>query len=143
MNPYKFIPIAQAIASLSKDPSTKVGAVVVDDDGTILSVGYNGFPRGVEDDPKRYSHRGTKLELISHAEANAVAQAARVGARLLGSTLVVTSLHPCSNCAKLIIQAGIKKVIAPTINPMSSWLQEWEIATKMFIEADVDVEFYE
>lgn len=146
MNPLKFIPVAEAIASLSKDTSTKVGAVVLDADYNILSVGFNGFPRGVKDTPERYASKELKYPRIAHAEMNAIAQAARVGARLLGSTMIVTALYPCSMCTRLIIQAGIKRVYAPKmdralINPL--WLQEAELAFSMFGEAGVEVVTYD
>lgn len=146
MNPLKFVPIAKAVASLSKDPSKQVGAVVLDPDGNILTTGYNGFPRGVDDDAERYANRDVKLLYIAHAEANAIAQAARVGAKLLGSSIVLTALYPCSNCAKLIIQAGIKKVYAPwMLNPHSinsQWFAEKAISETLFEEAGVVVEEY-
>lgn len=138
MNPLSFLGVAQAMAALSKDPSTQVGAVCVDRDNTILSVGFNGFPRGVTDDPARYAHRPTKYAFIAHAEANAIAQAARVGARLLGASLILTELHPCSECAKLIIQAGIERVYAP-ISDNPRWSEDAAVAAAMFMEAGVKV----
>ena len=145
MTPLDFIPIAQAISQMSKDPSTKVGAVIVDRDNNILSTGLNGFPRGVIDDPARYADRAIKLRFVAHAESNAISQAARVGARLLDSILVVTALFPCTNCAKMIIQAGIKTVYAPKMNPVSSnqqWFIEEEFSRQMFNEAGVTVIYY-
>ncbi len=141
MNPLRFLPVALAVAGLSKDESTKVGAIILDEDCNILATGFNGFPRGVKDTPERYTDKTVKYSLVSHAEANAIAQAARTGARLLGSTMIVTSLYPCSGCAKLIIQAGIKKVYAPKqgdeINP--KWIAEAMISRQMFGEAGVEV----
>lgn len=141
MNPLKFIPVAQAMAGLSKDPRTKVGAVVIDSDGNILVTGYNGFPRGVGDNPDRYADRACKLRLISHAEANCIAQAARNGIRLKGASIVLTELFPCSNCAKLIIQAGITRVYAPVMNPGHSieWYTEKNTSDLLFDEAEVEV----
>lgn len=138
----KFRVVAQAVATFSKDPSTKVGAVVVDDDGNVLSVGYNGFPRGVDDRMDRYLDRNTKLQFISHAESNAIAQAARNGVRLMGSTLVLTSLFPCSNCAKQIVQAGIRRVFAPVMDRSRAnphWFAEQRISEIMFAESGVEV----
>lgn len=141
----KFIPLAQAVAALSKDPRTKVGALVIDRDSNILSTGYNGFPRGVQDLPERYADREIKLTLTSHAEANAIAQAARNGIRLLGSRLLVTSLFPCSNCAKLIIQAGIIEILAPSSHREGAspiWEKEKEISSLLFKEAGVSITYY-
>jgi dCMP deaminase len=144
MNPLKFIPVAQAIASLSKDPSTKVGAIVVDDDGNILSTGWNSFPRGVDDDPARYADREVKYRLVAHAESNCVSQAARNGVRLKGASIIVTELFPCSNCAKLIIQAGIRRVYAPVMKTHHSgqWFEEKQVSDLMFSEAGVEVVEY-
>lgn len=140
MNPLAFIADAQAAAGKSKDPRTKVGCVVLDDDFALISSGFNGFPRGVRDLPERYADRKTKLELIVHAEANAIAQAARVGARLKGGTMIVTALYPCSACAKLIIQAGIKRIYAPaTQKPDPLWDDEKRISTLLFTEAGVEI----
>lgn len=117
----------------------------MDDDGNIISTGFNGFPRGVKDYESRYADRETKLLFISHAEANAIAQAARVGAKVLGASLIVTALHPCSTCAKLIVQAGIKKVYAPKMDMREAndhWFNEMRIAEALFSEAGIEVEIY-
>ena len=110
-----FIDMAEFVASKSKDNSTKVGAVVVGPDNEILSTGFNGFPRGVEEVlyPERWE-RPQKYEWVIHAEANAIANAARVGISLKGSRLYVNyKMAPCSDCAALIIQAGIKEILGP------------------------------
>ena len=144
MNLLKFIAVAEAMASLSKDPRTKVGAVIVDDDGNILSTGWNSFPRGVDDDPARYADRTVKNQLVSHSEANCIAQAARNGVRLKGANMLLTELFPCSNCAKLIIQAGIRRVYAPVMRGDHSpeWFHEKEISDLLFSEAGVEVVEY-
>jgi dCMP deaminase len=139
MNPHKFIGIAKAVAAMSKDPNTQVGAIAVNDDGVILSVGYNGFPRGVLDLPERLCEWQTKINFSAHAEGNCIAQAARAGHRLHGSTLIVSGLFPCGECAKLIINAGIRKVIAPPPRDGSKWLQSNHLAIQMFNEAGVEV----
>ena len=139
MNLRKFIPMAQQAAALSKDPSTKVGALVIDRRGAIRATGYNGFPRGVDDDPRRYADRPTKLKLIAHAEANAIANAAAVGTPLDGCSLVVTKF-PCHECAKLVINAGIAHVLAP--KPVGSWVDSNNTATFMLVEAGVTIDTY-
>ncbi len=143
MNPLAFIADAQAAAGKSKDPRTKVGCVILDDDFALISTGFNGFPRGVRDLPERYADRYIKLRLIVHAEANAIAQAARVGARLKGGTMIVTALHPCSDCAKLIVQAGIRRVYSPLMPAESHWAEEAAIAALIFEEAGIKVIEYE
>lgn len=142
MNPHKFIGIAHAVAAMSKDQNRKVGAVAVDDDGVILSTGWNGFPRGVHDLPERYKDREVKYKLVSHAEQNLVAQAARAGHPLLGSTVILSGLYPCSACAKSLIQAGVKKIIAPPHDVDPRWEDEAKWAKLMFDEAGVEVQEY-
>jgi dCMP deaminase len=96
----------------------------------------------VEDTDERLNNRDTKLKYVVHAEANAIATAARSGIALEGCTLFVTALHPCADCAKLIIQAGITKVIAPLPDMGGRWADSFEVATTMFNESGVEVDFY-
>jgi len=138
----KFIDLAALVGSWSKDPSTKVGCCIVNDANRVLSVGYNGFPVGVEDTEERLNDRDTKIRYVAHAEANAISTAARSGISLSGSTLVVSALHPCADCAKLIIQAGISRVIAPLPAIDGRWADSFEIAATMFRESGVEVSFY-
>lgn len=105
-----FMAVAAATATLSKDPSTKVGAVIANPSRRIIAGGFNGFPRLIEDTKVRYSNKTTKHALIVHAEANAILSAV---SRDAGSTLYST-MAPCSECCKLIIQCGfIDKIICP------------------------------
>lgn len=145
MNLLRFIPVAEAIAGLSKDPAVKIGALVIDDDANIVSAGFNGFPRGVDDANHRLKSRELKLCFIVHAEANAIAQASRTGAKTMGASMIVTERYPCKTCAGLIIQAGIKRVYAPVMNKEDTnqqWFDEKEFAEKMFIESGVEVVEY-
>ena len=139
----KFIRIAEAVASLSKDPSTTVGALAINTEGAILSVGYNGFPKGVVDSPERYSDRATKYGLISHAEQNLVAQAAYVGVSLKGSTVVLSGLYPCSSCAKLLIQAGVVRILTPPPHINPRWKEDAEWSKILFHEAQVEIVYVE
>ena len=136
----KFVPVVLSVASMSKDRSTKVGAIALGPDLEIRSVGYNGFPRGVNDDDDARHERPTKLFLTAHAESNAVAQAARSGVSLAGCTVMVSSLYPCSTCAKMLIQAGVTRVLAVGVNheSMSRWAEEWSSSKVMFEEAGVE-----
>ena len=138
----KFLPIVKAVAELSKDPSTKVGCIALDGSRNIVATGYNGFPRGVNDDPARYSDRPTKYKLISHAEQNVVAQAALAGRSLAGTTVILSALYPCSSCAKSLIQAGVKRVISPRPDTDPKWEEEAKWAQLMFAEAGVEVIHY-
>jgi dCMP deaminase len=104
---FRFLQLAETVASWSKDPSRKVGSVIVDSKQRVLSLGYNGFPRGVEDQIARYEDRDTKLKFICHAERNALDNAP---GSVEGATLYAT-LFPCNECVKSIIQRGITKVV--------------------------------
>ena len=132
-----FLEIALVVAKVSKDPSTKVGAVIVDPyTRMIVSTGYNGFPRGVNDAPERYNDRPTKYALVVHAEANAILNAPR---RPVDCTLFVT-LAPCAECAKLIIQSGITRVVTfPALQ--ERWTESHNTAVMMFKEAGIKLEY--
>lgn len=140
---HKYMGISDAVAQLSKDPSTKVGAIAINDDGIILSVGYNGFPRGVNDDPARYADRETKYKLISHAEQNLVAQAAYAGHSLKGSTVILSGLYPCSSCTKSLIQAGVKKIITPPPGDNERWAEDAKWSKILLDESSVEVIYVE
>lgn len=131
----RFLDLAMHVAQWSKDPSTKVGAVIVNDQHQVLSLGYNGFPRGVEDRVSRYNDRETKLLFVAHAERNALDNA-YVDVR--GATLY-TSLCPCNECAKSIIQKGIKRVVTqpPPIEKVEVF--KMYVTTQMFDEANVEL----
>lgn len=133
----RFMRLAQHVAGWSKDPSTKVGAVIVRPDRTIVSLGYNGFPRGTEDYHQHLNDRETKLRRTVHAEVNAILTA---GEKLTGYTLYVTPLHPCATCAGVIIQSGLKRVVAKfASSPKPEWAEDFRVATRMFKEAGVEV----
>ena len=106
-----FMGVALLSAKRSKDPNTQVGACIINDDKRIIGIGYNGFPRGCDDDVfpwgKGNSYLDTKYPYVVHAEANAILNSTR---NLKGSVLYV-SLFPCNECAKLIIQSGIKHIV--------------------------------
>lgn len=103
----RFLDLALYVADWSKDPSTRVGSVIVAPDRRILSIGYNGFPRGVADLEDRLNDRPTKYAFVAHAERNALDN---VDASMRGCILYST-LQPCAECTKSIIQRGIKKVV--------------------------------
>lgn len=139
----KYMGIAHAIAKLSKDTSTQVGAVIIGASQEVRSMGYNGAPRGCSaDEGGRGTERPEKYFWFSHAEANAITNAARVGTPLDGSTVVVTHF-PCMDCARLIVQAGVRKVI--TYHPDPTFLERWADhvgrAQALFSECGVEVTF--
>lgn len=134
----RFLQMAEHVAEWSKDPSTKVGAVIVRPDRTIASVGFNGFARGVLDTAERLSNRELKYPLTVHAEPNAILSAHEP---VRGHTLYVSPLSPCSNCAGVIIQSGIGRVVAKcghVANP-SQWSDSFKLALTAFDEAGVSV----
>lgn len=133
----RFIELARFVSDWSKDPSTKVGAVLVRPDRTVAAIGFNGFARGVADHDHRYADRPTKYEMVVHAELNALLNAREAVA---GYTLYVTPLPPCSQCAAAIIQQGIKRVVMLMKKDLpSTWADKWRIASTMFNEAGVAV----
>ena len=139
----RFLNLAKHISTWSKDPSRKIGAVIVGDDRQILSIGYNGFPRGIEDDD-RLLDRETKYPLIVHAEMNAIYNATYNGIKLKNSTLYVTGLPVCSDCAKGVIQVGIKTLIMPKdldLSEKSIWKDSWDRSREMFNAAGIEWKF--
>jgi len=129
--------LANHASILSKDPSTKVGAAIFDDKRRVISMGYNGFPRGVMDSDDRLHDREVKYKMVLHAEQNAMAFAT---APLHGSTLFCT--HPCcTQCAAMAIQRGVKHVCWPTPEPafVERWANDMTLSMEMFMEAGVHV----
>ena len=119
----KYLAIANAVAQLSKDKSSQVGAIILGAAYEVRSLGYNGAPRGcAADEDGRGETRPEKYFWFNHAELNAITNAARVGVPLEGCTLVVTH-PPCMDCARAIVQAGIKEVWCPA--PAADFLERW------------------
>jgi dCMP deaminase len=133
----RMLALAGHIAGWSKDASSRVGAVIVDSKNRIVSVGYNGFPRGVAD--KEVS-RSEKLRRTIHAEENALLFAERP---VEGFTLYVTH-PPCASCAAKLIQSGIARVVSlpPSDGFAERWVDDLVSADEMFAEADVTFELY-
>ena len=135
----RFIELAKHISTWSKDPSTKVGCVVVGEDREIRSTGFNGFPRGIEDDSERLSDRSQKYPLICHAEENAIMHAARIGLALKGCTAYVT-WPPCTRCARSLIQAGISEVVIPAgLEIPGRWKEDFERSMALLRESGVAI----
>ena len=135
----RFLNLAKHISEWSKDPSTKVGCVVVGIDREIRSTGFNGFPRGIEDSIDRLEDREQKYPLICHAEENAIMHAARIGISLKDCAAYVT-WPPCSRCARSLIQAGVNEVVYPSNSEIPErWKDDFEIAIGMMEEAGVKV----
>jgi dCMP deaminase len=133
----RFIDMMNVVGSWSRDPSTKVGAVIVRPDLTVAAVGYNGFPRGMSDDAELYEHRPTKYSRIIHGEMNAILNA---HGDVAGCTLYVP-FPPCDRCAVHVVQAGIKRVVyvEPTEDIKSRWAEAFEMTAAIFADAGMEV----
>lgn len=144
MNPKheKFIAIARQVALLSKDQATQVGAIAIGPSGEIRAMGYNGMPRGCDDDDERRHVRPEKYFWFEHAERNLLYNAARVGTPLEGCTLIVHGLYPCMDCARGIVQAGFVEVITPAPQDDSRWADHAYRATQLFVECGIKVHTY-
>ena len=130
-----YMKICRAAAERSKDDSTQVGACIVKDK-RVLAVGYNGFPSGIKEDEERWT-RPLKYTYVVHAEANCLMSAARYGVPVDGATLYST-LQPCANCAKHIVQAGIKEVVYDATIPPRDEHEHW-IAEQILREGGVSI----
>jgi dCMP deaminase len=127
----RFINLAAHVAEWSRDPSSKVGAVIVRPDKSIASIGFNGFARGVEDKPDRLGDRPTRLLYSLHAEMNAILAAKE---SLQGHSIFVHPFQPCAHCAAAIVQAGIKEVYCSE-HSVTRWEESFTAARTMFHEA--------
>lgn len=137
-----FMELAALTALRSKDRSTKVGAVIVSPDKGVQVLGYNGFPRNIADDRNARHERPVKYEWTEHAERNAIYNAARNGFPTRACTMYST-LCPCVDCARAIIQAGILRIVcpAPDFNH-PTFGQSFVTATEMLREARVQLDPY-
>lgn len=142
-----FLKLALDNAQMSKDPSTKVGAVIVGPDREVRSMGFNGFPRGIADTRERLTCREVKLELVVHAEMNAVLNAARMGTPTKGCTMYLVATDasgmiwggpPCVRCTVEVIQSGIAEVVSiPFKDVPSRWKASIDQARAVLAEAGV------
>ena len=133
----RFIEMAYLVSSWSKDPSTQCGTVIVDKNNRVVSVGYNGFARGVEDTQERLNNRELKYPIVIHSEPNALMFAKQ---DLTGCSIYFVPMFSCARCSALIIQAGIKKVYyVPTTDKekLARWGKEFELSSQMYKEAGV------
>ena len=133
----RYLNLAKEISTWSKDPSKKIGAVAVGSKGQVLSQGFNGFPRGIKDTDKRLNVREEKYRYVVHGEMNCIYNACHNGVSLDGATLYVYGLPVCSECAKGVIQVGIKKVIMQYDEAVPTWEESYKITEAMFKEAGV------
>jgi dCMP deaminase len=136
-----FMKIAHDVALKSKDPSTKVGCVIVGPGHEIRTTGFNGFPRGIDEVDEKRWERPVKYKYVEHAERNAIYNAARMGTELLDCTAYMT-IPPCPDCARGLIQAGIETVVLTTVHPLKDredWKAQLVFALSLLHEAAVMV----
>ena len=138
----RFMEISKVISQWSKDPSRQIGAIAVRN-RKILSTGYNGFPKGIEDLKSRYDNREEKYKFVVHAEMNCIYNAAENGISLRDSTLYIYGLPVCGDCALGIIQAGVSRVVAISHNTPDRWKEAIANTSSIFNEAGVKYEYAE
>jgi dCMP deaminase len=134
----RFLDLAKLVSTWSKDPSTKVGSVIADQNNRIVSLGYNGFPVGIVDND-RLEDRETKYKIVVHAECNAMMFA---NASLKNCTIYTYPFMPCPKCAGMIIQAGITNVVSYDNEP-ERWKDDFEISRRLFNEANIMLTLYQ
>lgn len=141
-----FISMTYLVSMKSKDRSTRVGAIIVDSDNNIVSTGYNGIPRGVDDCVCERHEKPIKYSFYEHAERNAIYQASRIGVSCKNCRIYI-NFNPCVECARAIIQSGIKKVITHKefndfLPKDDNWVKSSNLSKQMFIESGVEfIEF--
>jgi dCMP deaminase len=137
-----FLRMAKQISTASLDPSTKTGSIIVDKNNRVVSMGYNGFAKGVKDLPERYNNRELKYKLIVHTEVNSIIFAKQ---DLTNCTLYTWPFCSCSRCAGIVIQAGIKRCVAPPLptHLKERWAEDTALAELQFKEAGVQLDFIE
>lgn len=137
----RFMDLAEYYSTWSKDKNRGVGAVIVNKDGIDIVKGYNGFPKGVNDEVEERYFYPLKDFWTIHAEQNAIYKASREGISINGCTLYCT-YFPCANCAKAIIQSGIIKIISPQPDMThKTWGETWKISLEMLTECGVEIKF--
>ena len=137
----RFMDLAKQVSTWSKDPSKKIGAVVVGSKRQILSTGYNGFPRGIEDTGERLNDRDLKYKYVVHAEMNAIYNATYTGTSLDGASMYVYGLPICHECAKGIIQVGIKEVFIDrkSLLDKPNWYDSYLKSKEMFDDVGITI----
>ena len=134
--------LARYISTWSKDSSTKVGCVIIDEENTVKSLGYNGFPRCFNDEINNRHERPQKYLYTVHAEENAILNAVRNGITLK-DTIIYITYFPCNECAKAIINSGVKTLVTYEPNFLDSrWGESFKISHEMLVECGVKIIIY-
>lgn len=137
----RLIDLSKHISNWSKDRSTGIGAIIAKNN-IILSIGYNGFPRGANDDIELRHQRPEKYKYTEHAERNAIYNAAKEGIRLNNSKIYI-DWFPCVDCCRAIIQSGIKEIICkkPNLND-KRWGEDFKISLELFSECNIKITYH-
>ena len=136
----RYMDLAKQVGTWSKDPSKQIGAVAIGSKGQVLAQGYNGFPRGIDDNESRLNTKETKYKYVVHAEMNLIYNATFNGISLNGSTVYVYGLPVCSECAKGLIQVGVKQIVMSKDsleNSDEKWLESFELTIALLNEAGI------
>lgn len=136
----RYMELAKAVSTWSKDPSKKIGAIAIGSKGQVLAQGFNGFPRGIDDTDERLNDRETKYKYVVHAEMNLIYNATFNGISLDGSTVYIYGLPLCSECAKGLIQVGVKRIVMNKDSLESSndkWLESFELTIQLLNESGI------
>ena len=132
--------LAKVISTWSKDPSKKIGAIAIGSKGQVLAQGFNGFPRGIDDADDRLNDRETKYKYVVHAEMNLIYNATFNGISLDGSTVYIYGLPLCSECAKGLIQVGIKRIVMSkdSLEDIDErWQESFELTLQLLNESGI------
>jgi len=136
----RYMELAKQVGTWSKDPSKQIGAVAIGSKGQVLAQGYNGFPRGIDDNESRLNTKETKYKYVVHAEMNLIYNATFNGISLNGSTVYVSGLPVCSECAKGLIQVGVKQIVMSKDSLEGAdekWLDSFELTIALLNEAGI------
>ena len=137
----RFLNLAKHISTWSKDPSTQVGCVIVDKDKRVVSMGYNGFAKGVNDSKERYNCRTIKYDLVIHSEINALIFSQK---DISNCTIYTYPMPPCARCTAAIIQSGIKRIVSikPTEDQINRWGNDFDLSKEQREEANIEFVSY-
>lgn len=130
----RFLDLACHVAKWSKDPSTKVGAVIIDKNNRIVGLGYNGFPKGIEDSDRELLDKELKHQMVIHAEINAILNSNK---SVKGCTMY-TTFFPCPKCASIIIQSGIECIVSIVNHSDERYIEQHKLSKRMFNEAGIE-----
>jgi len=132
--------LAKAVSTWSKDPSKKIGAIAIGSKGQVLAQGFNGFPRGIDDSDDRLNDREIKYKYVVHAEMNLIYNATFNGISLDGSSVYIYGLPLCSECAKGLIQVGVKRIVMNKDSLESAddkWIESFELTMQLLNESGI------